>query len=107
MKIILIFEIALICGVFIFFSTYDFGGDSGNSSGVKKRTDFSYSLNKANKNAELAYGAVREYFDETFHIEDSIAHGEFIGANTTEAISWFKNPENTSVVNAYLAKLKV
>lgn len=78
--IILIFEIALICGVFIFFSTYDFGGDSGNSSGVKKRTDFSYSLNKANKNAELAYGAVREYFDETFHIEDSIAHGEFIGA---------------------------
>lgn len=78
--IILIFEIALICGVFIFFSTYDFGGDSGNSSGVTKRTNFSYSLNKANKNAELAYGAVREYFDETFHIEDSIAHGEFIGA---------------------------
>ena len=77
--IILIFEIALICGVFIFFSTYDFGGGSGNS-GVQKRTNFSYSLNKANKNAELAYGAVREYFDETFHIEDSIAHGEFIGA---------------------------
>lgn len=77
--IILIFEIALICGVFIFFSTYDFGGGSENS-GVKKRTNFSYSLNKANKNAELAYGAVREYFDETFHIEDSIAHGEFIGA---------------------------
>lgn len=77
--IILIFEIALIFGVFIFFSTYDFGGGSENS-GVKKRTNFSYSLNKANKNAELAYGAVREYFDETFHIEDSIAHGEFIGA---------------------------
>ena len=77
--IILIFEIVLICGVFIFFSTYDFGGGSENG-GVKKRTDFSYSLNKANKNAELAYGAVREYFDETFHIEDSIAHGEFIGA---------------------------
>lgn len=77
--IILIFEIALICGVFIFFSTYDFGGGSENG-GVKKRTNFSYSLNKANKNAELAYGAVREYFDETFHIEDSIAHGEFIGA---------------------------
>lgn len=77
--IILIFEIALICGVFIFFSTYDFGGSSENG-GVKKRTNFSYSLNKANKNAELAYGAVREYFDETFHIEDSIAHGEFIGA---------------------------
>lgn len=77
--IILIFEIALICGVFIFFSTYDFSGGSENG-GVKKRTNFSYSLNKANKNAELAYGAVREYFDETFHIEDSIAHGEFIGA---------------------------
>lgn len=66
--IILIFEIALICGVFIFFSTYDFGGGSGNSSGVQKRTNVLYSLNKANKNAEFAYGAVREYFDETFHI---------------------------------------
>ena len=78
--IILIFEIALICGVFIFFNVYDFSGGSENSSGVQQRTDLLYSLNKANKNAELAYGAVREYFDETFHIEDYIAHGEFIGA---------------------------
>lgn len=32
--------------------------------------------------------------------------GEFIGANITEAVAYFKNPENTSVVNAYYNKLK-
>lgn len=34
------------------------------------------------------------------------SEGEFIGANITEAVSYFKNPENTSVVNAYYNKLK-
>ncbi len=32
--------------------------------------------------------------------------GDFIGANITEAVSWFKNTENTSVVNALINKLK-
>lgn len=32
--------------------------------------------------------------------------GEFIGANLGEAVTWFKNPDNTSQVNAYLVKLK-
>ena len=34
------------------------------------------------------------------------AEGEFIGANIGEAVTWFKNPNNTSVVNAYYNKLK-
>lgn len=33
------------------------------------------------------------------------ADGEFIGANMKEAVAWFKNPDNTSIVNAYLNKL--
>ena len=32
--------------------------------------------------------------------------GELIGANMGEAVSWFKNVNNTSAVNAYYAKLK-
>lgn len=34
------------------------------------------------------------------------SEGEFIGANMGEAVTWFKNPNNTSVVNAYMNKLK-
>lgn len=32
--------------------------------------------------------------------------GDFIGANMGEAIAWFKNTENSSVVNTYMNKLK-
>lgn len=32
--------------------------------------------------------------------------GDFIGANMNEAVVWFKNPENASVVNALFNKLK-
>ena len=35
----------------------------------------------------------------------STVDGVFIGANMGEAVAWFKNPENTSVVNAYYSKL--
>ena len=35
------------------------------------------------------------------------ASGEFIGANINEAVIWFKNPDNTSTVNAYKEKLKL
>lgn len=33
--------------------------------------------------------------------------GEFIGANINEAVVWFKNPDNTSAVNAFKAKLQL
>lgn len=32
--------------------------------------------------------------------------GDFIGANIGEAVAYFKNPENISIVNAYYSKLK-
>lgn len=35
------------------------------------------------------------------------ATGEFIGSNMNEAVIWFKNPDNTSAVNAFKAKLKM
>lgn len=35
------------------------------------------------------------------------ASGEFIGANINEAVIWFKNPDNTSTINAYKEKLKL
>ncbi len=35
------------------------------------------------------------------------ATGEFIGANINEAVIWFKNPDNTSAVNAFKAKLNL
>lgn len=35
------------------------------------------------------------------------ATGEFIGSNINEAVIWFKNPDNTSTVNAYKEKLKL
>ena len=34
------------------------------------------------------------------------ADGELIGANMGEAVIWFKNPDNASIVNAYMNKLK-
>ena len=36
----------------------------------------------------------------------STPDGEFIGANIGEVVSYFKNPENTSIVNAFINKLK-
>jgi hypothetical protein len=35
------------------------------------------------------------------------ATGEFIGSNISEAVVWFKNPDNTSAVNAFKAKLNL
>ena len=34
------------------------------------------------------------------------SEGQYLGANMNEVLSWFKNPENTSIVNAYYNKLK-
>ena len=35
------------------------------------------------------------------------ATGQFIGSNMKETVAWFKNPDNTSAVNAFNAKLKL
>ena len=32
--------------------------------------------------------------------------GDFIGANMSEAVAWFKNPTNASIVNVFMNKLK-
>lgn len=34
------------------------------------------------------------------------SEGQYLGANMNEVLSWFKNSENTSIVNAYYNKLK-
>ena len=34
------------------------------------------------------------------------SEGQYLGANMNEVLSWFKNTENTSIVNAYYNKLK-
>jgi hypothetical protein len=45
---------------------------------------------------------VRSQYNQNISSPD----GDFIGANMGEAIAWFKNPENNSVVNALTNKLK-
>lgn len=45
---------------------------------------------------------IRSQYNQNISTPD----GEFIGANIGEAISYFKNPENTSIVNAFINKLK-
>lgn len=34
------------------------------------------------------------------------SEGQYLGANINEVVSWFKDPENTSIVNSYYNKLK-
>lgn len=45
---------------------------------------------------------IRSQYNQNISAPD----GEFIGANIGEAVSYFKNPENTSIVNAFINKLK-
>ena len=47
-----------------------------------------------------------ELIRSTYNQNITTTEGDFIGANITEAVSWFKNPENTQFVNAFQAKLK-
>lgn len=42
----------------------------------------------------------------TYNQNITTPSGEIIGANMNEAVAWFKSPDNTSTVNAYLTKLK-
>lgn len=46
---------------------------------------------------------VRSQYNQNITTPD----GDFIGSNMTEAVAWFKNPENASVVNVYKNKLKL
>lgn len=45
---------------------------------------------------------VRSQYNQ--NITDS--DGSFIGSNIKEAVAWFKNPDNASIVNVYMNKLK-
>lgn len=45
---------------------------------------------------------IRSQYNQNISTPD----GEFIGANIGEAVSYFKNPENASIVNAFINKLK-
>lgn len=45
---------------------------------------------------------VRSQYNQNITTPD----GDFIGANIGEAVAYFKNPENTYIVNAYYSKLK-
>lgn len=47
-----------------------------------------------------------ELVQSEYNQQISTAEGVTIGANMNEAVAWFKKVENTSVVNAYRAKLK-
>lgn len=47
-----------------------------------------------------------ELIRSTYNQNITTTEGDFIGANIAEAVSWFKNPENTQFVNAFQAKLK-
>ncbi len=73
--VILIIEALLICGTFVFFNIYNGENDSDND---RKRSR--YSLDEANENAELAYGAVEEFINNTYHPQDYAAHGYFLDA---------------------------
>jgi len=51
----------------------------------------------------IAHGELQR---SEFNQNISTAEGLFIGANMSEAVSWFKQLDNTSSVNAYFNKLK-
>lgn len=72
---------------------------------IKFNKIFNNKDNKLIANIEILIARgelVRSQYNQNITSSD----GEFIGANMSEAISWFKNPNNTSAVNAYLAKLR-
>lgn len=76
-------------------------------------TDHPVKFNKmfANKDTKLI-GAIElliahgELQRSQFNQNISNAEGQYIGANMTEAVNWFKNPDNASIVNVYYSKLK-
>ena len=46
-----------------------------------------------------------EFIRSDYNQNITSAEGEFIGANIGEAVAWFKNPDNTSAINALKGKL--
>lgn len=79
----------------------------------KFSTDEPIKFNKmfANKDAKMigtielliAHGELQR---SPYNQNISTAEGTFIGSNINEAVAWFKQPDNASVVNSYYAKLK-
>lgn len=72
---------------------------------IKFNKIFNNKDNKLIANIEMLIARgelVRSQYNQNITSSD----GEFIGANMGETIAWFKNPNNTSAVNAYMAKLK-
>lgn len=47
-----------------------------------------------------------ELIRSTYNQNITTPEGDLVGANITDAIAWFKNPENAQFVNAFQAKLK-
>lgn len=79
----------------------------------KFSTDEPVKFNKifANKDVKLIADielliARGELIRSEYNQNISSPDGEFIGANMTEAIAWFKNVDNTSIVNALYNKLR-
>lgn len=79
----------------------------------KFSTDEPIKFNKifANKDIKLIANIERliargELIRSQFNQNITTPEGDFIGANIKEAVAWFKNVDNTSVVNVYMNKLK-
>lgn len=79
----------------------------------KFSTDEPLKFNKLFKNADVKLmGTIEKLIARgelirTPHSQNvSTSDGKFIGANMNEVIEWFKNPENSSIVNAFENKLK-
>lgn len=79
----------------------------------KFSTDNPVKFNKICNNADVKLVAtiekliakgelIRSQYNQNITAED----GTFVGANINEAVAWFKNPNNTSLVNVYINKLK-
>lgn len=72
---------------------------------IKFNKIFNNKDNKLIANIEMLIARgelIRSQYNQNITSSD----GEFIGANMGEAVAWFKNPNNTSAVNAYMTKLR-
>lgn len=75
-----------------------------NAEPIKFNAIYSNKDVKLASNIELLI-ARGELVRSQYNQNISTADGGFIGANMKEAIAWFNNPENASIVNAYWNKL--
>lgn len=75
-----------------------------NAEPIKFNAIYSNKDVKLMSNIELLI-ARGELIRSQFNQNITTADGAFIGANMKEAVAWFNNPENASIVNAYWNKL--